>query len=74
MTHEEKMAVREKLEWKTSELFERLERFCMENSGLTLSQMGIVSDILKDMSEVEKNLAKIHHLESEHPHHEDKKY
>lgn len=74
MTYEEKTVIREKIAWKSSDLLERLERFCSEVSGLTLMQMGEVSDILKDLSEVEKNLAKVHHLESEHPVHDEKKY
>jgi hypothetical protein len=37
-------------------------------------QMGEVSDILKDLSEVEKNMAKVRHLEKEHPIHDEKKY
>ena len=74
MTHEERIAIREKIAWKSADLLERLERFCSEASGLTLMQMGEVSDILKDLSEVEKNMAKIHHLESERPVHDEKKY
>ena len=74
MTHEERMVIREKIEWKSADLLERLDRFCSEVSGLTLMQMGEVSDILKDLSEVEKNVAKIHHLEKEHPVHDEKKY
>lgn len=74
MTYEEKTVIREKIAWKSSDLLERLERFCSEVSGLTLMQMGEVSDILKDLSEVEKNLAKVHHYESEHPVHDEKKY
>lgn len=74
MTHEERMVVREKVEFKSADLLERLERFCLENIGLTLSQMGEVADIIKDISEVEKNLAKAHHYEKESPRHEEKKY
>lgn len=74
MTHEERMILREKIEWKVSDLFERLERFCSETSGLTLVQIGVASDVLKDLADAEKNLAKAKHLEKEHPYHEDKKY
>jgi hypothetical protein len=74
MTHEERTVIREKIAWKSSDLLERLERFCSEVSGLTLMQMGEVSDILKDLSEVEKNMAKVHLLEREHPIHDEKKY
>ena len=74
MTYEEKTVIREKIAWKSSDLLERLERFCSEVSGLTLMQMGEASDILKDLSEVEKNMAKVRHLESENPVHDEKKY
>lgn len=39
-----------------------------------LMEMGEVADMLKDLSEVEKNLAKAHHYETECPRYEDKKY
>lgn len=74
MTHEERMAMRNMIEHKSADLLERLERFCSETSGITLMQMGEVANILKDLSEVEKNMAKIRHLESEHPVHDEKKY
>lgn len=74
MTHEERIAMRDMVEHKSVDLLSRLERFCSENAGLTLPQMGEVADMLKDISEVEKNLAKAHHYEKEHPRHEDKKY
>lgn len=74
MTHEERIAIREKIAWKSADLLERLERFCAESSGLTLMQIGEVSDVLKDLAEVEKNMAKVRHLESERPVHDEKKY
>ena len=74
MKHEERVAVRDMIEHKAVDLFERLERFCAESSGLTLMQMGEVSDILKDLAEVEEKLAKARHYEAERPHHDEKKY
>lgn len=72
MTHEEKIARREKLYHKARTLMERLEKACAEPMGW--AEMMDASDIIKDMSEVEKNMAKVHYYESEHPHHESKKY
>lgn len=74
MKHEERMAMRDMVEHKSVDLLARLERFCSESTGLTLSQMGEVADMLKDISEVEKNLAKAHHYETERPRYEEKKY
>lgn len=74
MTHEERTAFRMKLEHKSADLLERLERFCAESSGLTLMQIGEVSDALKDLAEVEEKLAKAYHYESKNPYHDDKKY
>ena len=74
MKHDERIAMRDMIERKSADLLGRLERFCAESAGLTLMQIGEVSDALKDLSEVEKNLAKTHHYESEHPHYEEKKY
>lgn len=74
MKHEERIAMRGMIEHKSADLLERLERFCAAASGLTLMEMGEVADMLKDLSEVEKNLAKAHHYENECPRYEDKKY
>lgn len=74
MTHEERTMFRNKLEHKASKLMDRLEKACADSTPITWQEMMWSADIMKDLSSVEKNLAKIHHLESEHPHHEDKKY
>lgn len=74
MKHEERIAMRGKIEHKSADLLERLERFCTAASGLTLMEMGEVADMLKDLSEIEKNLAKAHHYESDSPRYEDKKF
>lgn len=72
MTHEEKIACREKIHHKARTLMERLEKACSEPMGW--QEMMWAADILKDLSSVDKNIAKAHYYESEHPHHEDKKY
>lgn len=74
MTHEERTAFRMKLEHKAKSLMDRLEKACAENTPITWQEMMWASDIMKDLSEVEKNLAKVHHYESEHPVHDEKKY
>lgn len=74
MTHEERIAFRMKLEHKAKSLMDKLEKACAENTPITWQEMMWASDIMKDLSEVEKNLAKVHHLESEHPVHDEKKY
>jgi hypothetical protein len=72
MTHEEKIARREKIHHHSISLMERLEKACSEPMGW--QEMMDAADIIKDMSEVEKNMAKVHYYESEHPYHEDRKY
>lgn len=72
MTREERIAFRDKLSHKAKSLVDRLEKACSEPMGWP--EMMDAADIIKDMSEVEKNLAKIHHYESERPHYDEKKY
>jgi hypothetical protein len=72
MTYEERMAFRSELEHKARFLMEKLKKACAEPMGW--SEMMDASDIVKDLSEVEKNLAKVHYYESERPVHDDKKY
>ena len=72
MTHEEKIARREEIYHKSKTLMERLGKACAEPMGWP--EMMDAADILKDLSEVEKNMAKVHYLESERPVHDEKKY
>lgn len=74
MTHEERIMFRQKLEHKAFALYGRLEKVCADSEQMTLGQMSEAADIMKDLSEVEKNLAKAHYYEREHPHYEEKKY
>lgn len=72
MTHEEKKAHREHIQHHAKGLMERLERACQEPMGW--EEMVWAARILKSLSSVDKNIAKTHYYECEHPHHEDKKY
>lgn len=74
MTHEERQAFRTKLEHKAKSLMDRLEKACADSTPITWQEMMWAADIMKDISSVEKNLAKVHYYESEHPHHDEKKY
>lgn len=49
----------------------KVETFQSKNSEITLDELFKIADIIKDMSEVRKNLAKEHYLLSEHS---DKKF
>lgn len=49
----------------------KVEAFQAKNSEITLDELFKIADIIKDMSEVRKNLAKEHYLLSEHS---DKKF
>ena len=72
MTYEEKVACRDAIHPEGKMLMERLKKVVSEPIGL--AEMMDVADILKDLSYVEKNIAKAHYYESERPHYEDKKY
>jgi hypothetical protein len=72
MTHEEKMVCRDAIHHEGRMLMERLKKVVSEPIGL--AEMMDVADILKDLSYVEKNIAKAHYYESERPRYEDKKY
>lgn len=74
MTHEERTMFRTKLEHKAKSLMDRLEKACADSTPITWQEMMWAADIMKDLSSVEKNLAKTHYYENEHPQHDDKKY
>lgn len=74
MTHEEIVMFRQKLEHKAKSLIERLDKACADGTPVTWQEMMWAADIMKDLSYVDKNIAKARYYESEHPHHEEKKY
>ena len=55
------MCLYNKIREKTSTLLSNLENFINENSKISIQEMMYVADILKDMSEIAKNLEKAGH-------------
>lgn len=45
---------------------EKIQSIAKSKTSWTMAEMGCMMDMLKDMSEVHKNMAKAHHLYSEH--------
>jgi hypothetical protein len=66
MTAEEKQELCNRLTSGMLMITEKLTEIGKAKSGWTLDEMGKVSDIIKDVSETHKNLAKAHHLYAEH--------
>lgn len=67
MTNEESKKMHEDFHKGVRMFLDKLEKVGREKSDWTLCEMGKVSDIMKDLATVEKDLAKIHHMSSEHP-------
>lgn len=66
MTTEERKMLYDRFHSGALMMTERLERICKEKATWTFSEMSYVADIMKDMSEVEKNIAKAHMYYCEH--------
>lgn len=47
-------------------MMDKIEKVAKEKSSWSLSELGEMSDILKDLAVSEKEIAKAHHLYSEH--------
>lgn len=66
MTSEERMKMHEDLSTGVRMVVEKLTKMGREKPTWSLDEMMKISDIMKDMSSVEKNLAKTHWLLCEH--------
>ena len=66
MTREEKSKIISALVDGMSMFVDKLEIIGRNKSEWSITEMGCVADIMKDISETYKNLAKAHSLYSEH--------
>lgn len=66
MANEDKSKIMSALVSGMSMLVDKLELVGRNKSEWTMSEMGCVADIMKDISETYKNIAKTHYLYSEH--------
>lgn len=66
MTSEDKSKIMSSLVSGMSMLVDKLEIVGRNKTDWTMGEMGCVADIMKDVSETMKNLAKTHAIYSEH--------
>lgn len=66
MTNEDKSKIMSALVSGMSMLVDKLETVGRSKSEWTMGEMGCLADIMKDISETYKNIAKTHYLYSEH--------
>lgn len=62
MLSEEKHQLYTRIHNKTCSLMSNIEKFLEENDKLSVDEMMFMADMLKDISEVEKNIAKANHF------------
>lgn len=65
MTHDERMKLYSDFHSGVRMMMDKLEKIARADVAMTLSEMGELADIMKDLSCVEKNIAKAHHCYSE---------
>lgn len=62
MLNTEKQELFTRIHNKISSLMCNIEKFTEENKELSIQEMMFMADMLKDISEVEKNIAKAYHI------------
>lgn len=67
MTNDEFEACKERIHKGMQMVLEKAEHIGRTETMWSMEELGEMSDITKDMSEVLKNIAKTHHYLSEHP-------
>lgn len=68
MTHEEIHEMKENYSATTKGIMNKAMDICKTKKSWTLVELGEIADIIKDLSEVHKNIAKVYHLMSEKSH------
>lgn len=66
MTTEERMQLYCDFHAGVRMLMDKIEKISREKSTWTLTELGDVADIIKDLASTEKNVAKSHYYFSEH--------
>ena len=65
MTHEEIHEIEEQYHITTKGIMNKVTEICKTKKSWSLVELGEITDIVKDLSEIHKNIAKVYHLMSE---------
>lgn len=65
MTNEDRHKLYEDFHSGVRMMMDKLEKIARSEDAMTLAEMGELADMMKDMSYVEKNIAKAHYCYSE---------
>ena len=65
MTTEERMKLYDDFHSGVRMMMDKLEKVARADVAMTLSEMGEIADIMKDLATTEKGIAKAHHCYSE---------
>lgn len=65
MTHEEIHTLKEQYCTTSTGIMNKVTDICKTKKSWTIVELGEITDIVKDLSEIHKNIAKIYHLMSE---------
>lgn len=66
MTNEERRKLYSDFHSGVRMMMDKLEKIARADVAMTLSEMGEIADIMKDLAMTEKGIAKAHHCYSEH--------
>lgn len=66
MTNEERLTIYNSFHKGVQMMLEKMEKMGREKPDWSLCEMGQLSDIMKDLSETEKNLTKANYYSMEH--------
>lgn len=66
MTHEELHELKKSYYTTTHGIMNKVTDICKTKQSWSIHELGEIADIVKDLSETHKNIAKVYHLMSEH--------